>query len=315
MPRSAKRKLSRSRGGGRIFEKSLGKKAPKGDFTFYEGPPTANGRPGVHHLESRAFKDAVPRYKTMRGYRVARRAGWDTHGLPVELEVEKQLGFQHKKQIEEYGIAAFNKKCRESVFNYIEEWGRFTERIGYWVDQASAYFTFDAPYMEAVWGIFAKAARDERVYRDYRVVPWCPHDETALSSHELALGYQDVIRAAPRCCSRRRSLLRYLPMVGLGIHPRSCLVLDHTGCRGRGGDECVEADRVARVRVGQCADPVIVGREPFPIRADGVGAVRVHRDAIADGQQQRQVEFVDDGTIQVGDIDGPVDVDRHGAVA
>jgi isoleucyl-tRNA synthetase len=176
----------------RIFEKSLQKPSPKGNFTFYEGPPTANGRPGIHHLESRAFKDAVPRYKTMRGYRVARRAGWDTHGLPVELEVEKQLGFVHKKQIEEYGVAAFNAKCRESVLAYIGEWQHFTKRIGYWVDQAQAYFTFNAPYMEAVWSVFAKVAHDGRVYKDYRIVPWCPRDETALSTHELAQGYQDV---------------------------------------------------------------------------------------------------------------------------
>src|ERR1051325_9950104 len=104
----------------KIFEKSLEKPAPKGDFIFYEGPPTANGKPGIHHLESRAFKDAIPRYKTMRGYHVARRAGWDTHGLPVELEVEKQLGFTGKKDVETYGVAAFNKKCRESVLRYIE---------------------------------------------------------------------------------------------------------------------------------------------------------------------------------------------------
>ncbi|MGH7175545.1 MAG: class I tRNA ligase family protein [Minisyncoccia bacterium] len=176
----------------RIFEKSLEKSAPKGDFVFYEGPPTANGRPGIHHLEARAFKDAIPRYKTMRGYRVARRAGWDTHGLPVELEVEKQLGFSGKKEIEKYGIAAFNAKCRESVFRYINEWERFTKRIGYWVDQSKAYFTFDAAYMEVLWEIIKKISSDGRLYKDFKVVPWCPRDETALSSHELAQGYEEV---------------------------------------------------------------------------------------------------------------------------
>src|ERR1700749_1945636 len=130
----------------RIFEKSLEKPATEGDFIFYEGPPTANGRPGVHHMESRSFKDAIPRYKTMRGYRVARRAGWDTHGLPVELEVQKQLGIPNKKDIEEQGTAGFNKKCRESVLRYISEWERFTNPIGYWVDEAKAYFTFDVSY-------------------------------------------------------------------------------------------------------------------------------------------------------------------------
>jgi len=176
----------------RIFEKSLAKKSPKGDFVFYEGPPTANGQPGVHHLESRSFKDAIPRYKTMRGYRVNRRAGWDTHGLPVELQVEKELGFTGKPDIEKYGIAAFNKKCRESVFTYINEWARFTKRIGYWVEEKKAYFTFDSAYMEVVWHLFTKIARDGRLYKDYRIVPWCPRCGTALSSHELAQGYADV---------------------------------------------------------------------------------------------------------------------------
>ncbi|MDR3548093.1 MAG: class I tRNA ligase family protein [Candidatus Pacebacteria bacterium] len=176
----------------KIFEKSLEKEAPKGNYIFYEGPPTANGRPGVHHMESRSFKDAIPRYKTMRGYRVPRRAGWDTHGLPVELEVEKQLGFKGKKDIEEYGIAAFNKMCRESVFKYIAEWERFTHRVGYWVDQSKAYFTFDVPYMESLLSIFKKISDDGHLYKDYRVVPWCSRCGTALSTHELAQGYEDV---------------------------------------------------------------------------------------------------------------------------
>ncbi|MEK7604427.1 MAG: class I tRNA ligase family protein [Patescibacteria group bacterium] len=175
-----------------IFKKSLEKPSPKGDFTFYEGPPTANGMPGIHHLEARAFKDAIPRYKTMRGYRVERRAGWDTHGLPVELQVEKALGFSGKPDIEKYGIAAFNKKCRESVFEYIDLWAKFTKRIGYWVDDTTAYFTFDASYMEVLWNVFAKTEKDGRLYRDYKVVPWCPRCGTALSSHELAQGYAEV---------------------------------------------------------------------------------------------------------------------------
>ncbi|MBI4088610.1 class I tRNA ligase family protein [Candidatus Kaiserbacteria bacterium] len=176
----------------RIFEKSLAKDSPEGEFVFYEGPPTANGKPGIHHLEARAFKDAIPRYKTMRGYRVERRAGWDTHGLPVELEVEKQLGFKGKPDIERYGIAAFNKKCRESVFAYIDEWRRFTKRIGFWVDETKAYFTFDSSYMEVLWHLFAQTARDGRLYKDYKVLPWCPRCGTALSSHELAQGYEEV---------------------------------------------------------------------------------------------------------------------------
>lgn len=176
----------------KIFEKTLEKPSPKGEFIFYEGPPTANGRPGVHHLESRAFKDAIPRYRTMRGYHVPRRAGWDTHGLPVEIEVEKELGFKGKKDIEAYGIAAFNKKCRESVFRYVDEWQKFTERIGYWVDQGRAYFTFDPSYMESVWSIVKKVHDDGRLYKDYKVLPWCSRCGTALSSHELAQGYAEI---------------------------------------------------------------------------------------------------------------------------
>jgi isoleucyl-tRNA synthetase len=176
----------------KIFEKSLQKESSKGDFIFYEGPPTANGKPGIHHLEARAFKDAIPRYKTMRGYRVNRRAGWDTHGLPVELQVEKELGFTGKPDIEKYGIAEFNKKCRESVFTYIDLWAKFTKRIGYWVDDTKAYFTFDSAYMEVLWNLLAQTAKDGRLYKDYKIVPWCPRCGTALSSHELAQGYTEV---------------------------------------------------------------------------------------------------------------------------
>ena len=118
----------------KIFEKSLEQTKKGKEFIFYEGPPTANGKPGIHHLEARAFKDAIPRYKTMRGYHVRRKAGWDTHGLPVELQVEKKLGLKNKKEIEEYGIAKFNEECKKSVWEYVDLWERFTDRIGYWLD-------------------------------------------------------------------------------------------------------------------------------------------------------------------------------------
>lgn len=175
-----------------IFEKSLERPAPNGEFVFYEGPPTANAAPALHHLEARAFKDALPRYKTMRGYRVRRRAGWDTHGLPVELQIEKELGFTGKQDIETFGVAAFNRKCKESVLRHIDVWGKFTDRIGYWVDQQKAYFTFDASYMESLWSIMKKVNADGRLFKDYRIVPWCVQCGTALSSHELAQGYEDV---------------------------------------------------------------------------------------------------------------------------
>ena len=176
----------------KIFEKSLAKPAPKGNFIFYEGPPTANGKPGIHHLEARAFKDAVPRYKTMRGFHVRRKAGWDTHGLPVEIAVEKELNLKSKKEIESYGIAAFNQKCRESVWKYIDEWRAFTERIGFWVDQNNPFVTYAASYIESLWAIFKKVDERGLLYKDYKVVPWCPRCGTALSSHELAQGYETV---------------------------------------------------------------------------------------------------------------------------
>ena len=179
-----------------IFEKSLNKwpagKAPKGEFIFYEGPPTANGHPGIHHLEARAFKDAIPRYKTMCGFHVRRKGGWDTHGLPVEIQVEKELGFKSKKDIETYGIEAFNEKCKESVWRYVHEWEDFTNRMGYWVDLKDPYITYKPKYIESVWNVIKEADKKDLLYKDYKVVPWCPRCGTALSSHELAQGYETV---------------------------------------------------------------------------------------------------------------------------
>ncbi|HLP86514.1 MAG TPA: class I tRNA ligase family protein [Candidatus Paceibacterota bacterium] len=175
-----------------IFNKSLEKESQKGEYVFYEGPPTANGKPGIHHLEARAFKDVVPRYKTMQGFHVRRKGGWDTHGLPVELQVEKKLGLDSKKAIEEYGIAKFNQQCKESVWEYLEYWNKFTERIGFWVDQKNPYVTYHNDYIESVWNVIKEADKKKLLYKDYKVVPWCPRCGTALSSHELAQGYEDV---------------------------------------------------------------------------------------------------------------------------
>ena len=161
-------------------------------FVFYEGPPTANGRPGAHHVISRIFKDLFPRYKTMRGYRVPRKAGWDTHGLPVELEVERRLGIDGKGQIEAYGVAEFNKLCRESVTAYLEEWERFTERIGFWVDLDDAYYTYTNDYIESVWWMLRQIWDKGLLYQGHKVVPYCPRCGTAISSHEVAQGYKDV---------------------------------------------------------------------------------------------------------------------------
>ncbi len=175
-----------------IFQKSLEKPAPKGEYVFYEGPPTANGKPGIHHLEARAFKDVIPRYKTMCGFHVGRKGGWDTHGLPVELQVEKQLGLKSKKEIEEYGIAKFNNECKKSVWEYVDLWEKFTDRIGYWVDQKNPYVTYHNDYIESVWNVIKETDKQKLLYKDYKVVPWCPRCGTALSSHELAQGYENV---------------------------------------------------------------------------------------------------------------------------
>ncbi|MEK7646239.1 MAG: class I tRNA ligase family protein [Patescibacteria group bacterium] len=175
-----------------IFAKTLNKDAPQGEFTFFEGPPTANGMPGIHHLEARAFKDAIPRYKTMQGFHVRRKGGWDTHGLPVELQVEKELGLKSKKEIEVYGIEKFNEKCKESVWRYVGEWEKFTDRMGYWVDLKDPYVTYRPNYIESLWNIVKTVEQKKLLYKDYKVVPWCPRCGTGLSSHELAQGYETV---------------------------------------------------------------------------------------------------------------------------
>jgi isoleucyl-tRNA synthetase len=175
-----------------VFRRSLAQRADAEVWSFYEGPPTANGRPGSHHVLSRVFKDVYPRYRTMRGYRVPRKAGWDCHGLPVELEVEKELGISSKGEIERYGIAEFNARCRESVFEYVEEWNRLTERIGFWIDLDDPYVTLENEYIESVWWSLSELWKKDLLYEGHKVVPYCPRCGTALSSHEVALGYKDV---------------------------------------------------------------------------------------------------------------------------
>ena len=176
-----------------IFEKSEKQRRGSPEYVFYEGPPTANGLPGVHHVLARAFKDIFPRYKTMRGYHVIRRGGWDTHGLPVEIEVEKQLGFNSKSQIEEYGIGPFNELCRKSVFNYIQDWEKLTDRIAFWVDLESAYVTYTNDYIESVWWILKSFWDKDLLYQGFKVVPYCPRCGTPLSDHEVAQGYSDAV--------------------------------------------------------------------------------------------------------------------------
>jgi isoleucyl-tRNA synthetase len=176
----------------KLFERTLEATSGSAEFVFYEGPPTANGKPGIHHVISRMLKDLGARYQTMLGKHVTRIAGWDTHGLPVEIEAEKKLGISGKRQIEEIGVARFNQVCRESVFTYKEDWERFSERIGYWLDYSNPYITFSTPYIESVWNILSRLNDQKLIYRGYKSVPYCPRCGTALSSHEVAQGYEDV---------------------------------------------------------------------------------------------------------------------------
>jgi len=175
-----------------IFEKSETLRLGAPDYVFYEGPPTANGKPGVHHALARAFKDIFPRYHVMKGNHVIRRGGWDTHGLPVEIGVEKQLGFTNKAQIEAFGIARFNELCRQSAFEYIQEWERFTDRLGFWVNLETAYVTYHNEYIETVWWILKQLWDKGLLYQGYKVVPYCPRCGTPLSDHEVALGYAEA---------------------------------------------------------------------------------------------------------------------------
>ena len=181
------------------FEKSLAKDSPKGNFVFYEGPPTANGKPGIHHVLNRAFKDLFNRYKTMQGYSVVRKGGWDTQGLPVELQVEKEMGISGKQEIENIvpgdknaSIAKFNKLCKDSVFVYKSEWEKMTERMAYWLDMKDPYVTYDAKYIESIWWVISEADKQGLLYKGHKVVPYCPSCGTALSSHEVAQGYKNI---------------------------------------------------------------------------------------------------------------------------
>ena len=174
-----------------VFRRSVDDRPDAPLFMMYEGPPTANGSPGIHHVLARVFKDVISRYRTMKGCRVIRKGGWDTHGLPVELEIEKELGLRSKRDIEEYGIAEFNQRCRESVFRYVKEWEVMTDRIGYWVDMDDPYVTLDNDYIETGWWILKELWNRGLLYEDQRGTPHCPRCVSSLSSHEVALGYRE----------------------------------------------------------------------------------------------------------------------------
>jgi isoleucyl-tRNA synthetase len=176
----------------RIFEKTVEARRGAPSYTFYDGPPTANGKPHIGHVLTRVVKDTIPRYHTMKGELVPRKAGWDTHGLPVELEVEKQLGLDGKEQIEEYGVEPFIGKCKESVWKYEKEWKNVSDRVGFWADMDNPYVTYHNDYIESEWWALKQIWDKGLLYKGHKVVPYCPRCGTALSSHEVAQGYKDV---------------------------------------------------------------------------------------------------------------------------
>lgn len=218
-----------------ILDKSIEIREGKTPFVFFEGPPTANGRPGIHHVISRTLKDTVCRYKTMMGYQVKRKAGWDTHGLPVELEVEKQLKLSSKTEIENYGLAAFNEKCRESVFSYEKQWREMTRRMGYSIDLDNPYITLDNNYIESIWWILDKFNKEGLIYEGHKIVPYCPRCGTGLASHEVAQGYKEIKSNTVIVTFKRKDAEEYFLVwtttpwtlasnVALAVHPEETYI-------------------------------------------------------------------------------------------
>jgi isoleucyl-tRNA synthetase len=226
-----------------VFHESIRRREGRELFRFYDGPATANGRPGSHHVLARVYKDVFPRYKTMRGFQVHRKGGWDCHGLPVELEIEKELGFQAKEDIERYGVAEFNARCRESVMRYIDEWNELTERVGHWIDTDDAYVTLDDDYIESVWWSLKQVFDKGLLTEGHKVVPYCTRCGTALSSHEVSLGYKDTLDPSvyakfPLLDDPSVSLLAWTTMPWTLV-PQAALAVDPevTYARARLGDE------------------------------------------------------------------------------
>lgn len=175
-----------------IVSKNFGLNEDGEYFSFYDGPPTANGKPHIGHVITRVIKDIIPRYKVMKGYKVLRKAGWDTHGLPVELEIEKKLKISGKKEIEEFGVSKFVNECKDNVFKYVEMWEEMSKKIGYWVDMENPYVTYHNNYIESVWWAFKKMWEKDLLYKGHKILPYCSRCGTGLSSHEVAQGYKDV---------------------------------------------------------------------------------------------------------------------------
>ncbi|HMA45918.1 MAG TPA: class I tRNA ligase family protein, partial [Frankiaceae bacterium] len=256
----------------KVFERSLEQTAGGPRWVFYEGPPTTNGKPGTHHVEARVFKDLFPRFKTMKGFHVPRRAGWDCHGLPVEVAVEKELGFTGKRDIEAYGIAEFNARCRESVLRHVAEFTAMTERMGYWCDLAAAYRTMDGEYVESVWWSLRRIFDKGLLVEGYRVTPYCPRDETPLSDHEVALGYTDVVDP---------SVYVLFPVTGgpLGGRGASLLVWTTTPWTLVSNTAVAVHPDVTYVLVRAASGALLVVAEPLLARAVGEDAEVLERVA------------------------------------
>jgi isoleucyl-tRNA synthetase len=263
-----------------VFQRSLDRTSSGPTWVFYEGPPTANGKPGTHHVEARVFKDLFPRFKSMKGYHVPRRAGWDCHGLPVEIAVEKELGLANKQDIESYGVAEFNAKCRESALRHVADFREMTERMGYWCDLDNAYLTMNTAYIESVWWSLKQVFDRGLLVEDYRVTPYCPKDETPLSDHEVASGYHQVVDpsvfvrfpiASGPLAERDAALLVWtttpwtlVSNTAVAVHPTTDYVLARTS----GGEHVVVAEALLASAVGEDTEVVerMTGEELFGTR-------------------------------------------------
>ena len=251
----------------KIFEKSVELRRGAEPYTFFDGPPTANGKPHIGHILTRAIKDIIPRYRTMKGYDVLRKAGWDTHGLPVELEVEKLLGLDGKEQIEQYGVEPFIQKCKESVWKYKAEWEQMSDRVGFWADMDDPYVTYEDNYIESEWWALKKIHEKGLLYKGHKIVPYCPRCGTALASHEVAQGYKDVKETSAtvrfRCKDEDASYLAWTTTPWtLPSNVCLCVNANVTYCRAeKGGEAFILAKELVSSVLGE--EGVTIVRE-FP---------------------------------------------------
>jgi isoleucyl-tRNA synthetase len=236
-----------------LFDPSFTPKPEQKSFVFYEGPPTANGKPGIHHVFARTLKDLIPRHRAMKGFHITRKAGWDTHGLPVEIEVEKALGISGKRDIEAIGVAEFNRRCRESVFTYRGDWEKLSKRMAYWLDYERPYVTYTNDYVESVWWALATMHAKGLLVQGHKILPYCPRCETALSSHEVAQGYKDVEDPSTYIGARRAPgsrVHRAAEEVGRRVHRHPRRIARGGGAGTRLGRSLGVGARTARGRSG-----------------------------------------------------------------